>query len=106
MLILISNTLLYYSWNAEKGIKLLDRCWVSQANAKQRRGRAGRTQPGECYHLYTLDRFNNCSEYPTPEIQLTPLEHTIINLKVIINTYHIGRYLNECIVLCKMSNNC
>ncbi|XP_022175512.1 putative ATP-dependent RNA helicase DHX30 isoform X2 [Myzus persicae] len=70
------------SWNAEKGIKLLDRCWVSQANAKQRRGRAGRTQPGECYHLYTLDRFNNCSEYPTPEIQLTPLEHTIINLKI------------------------
>ncbi|KAL4119170.1 hypothetical protein QTP88_012015 [Uroleucon formosanum] len=70
------------SWNAEKGIKLLDRSWVSQANAKQRRGRAGRTQPGECYHLYTLDRFNNCSEYPTPEIQLTPLEHTIINLKI------------------------
>ncbi|XP_060842325.1 ATP-dependent RNA helicase DHX30-like [Rhopalosiphum padi] len=70
------------SWNAEKGIKLLDRCWVSQANAKQRRGRAGRTQPGECYHLYTLDRFNTFSEYPTPEIQLTPLEHTIITLKI------------------------
>lgn len=70
------------SWNAEKGIKLLDRCWVSQANAKQRRGRAGRTQPGECYHLYTLDRFNKCSKYPIPEIQLTPLEHIIINLKI------------------------
>lgn len=25
-----------------------------------------------------------CSEYPIPEIQLTPLEHTIINLKVIL----------------------
>lgn len=74
---------MFDSWDAEKGIKLLDRCWVSQANAKQRRGRAGRTQPGECYHLYTLDRFNSCSEYPIPEIQLTPLEHTILNLKVI-----------------------
>ncbi|XP_025196518.1 putative ATP-dependent RNA helicase DHX30 [Melanaphis sacchari] len=70
------------SWNAEKGIKLLDRCWVSQANAKQRRGRAGRTRPGECYHLYSLDRFKNFSEFPTPEIQLTPLEHTIITLKI------------------------
>lgn len=73
---------MFDSWDAEKGIKLLDRCWVSQANAKQRRGRAGRTQPGECYHLYSVDRFNSCSEYPTPEIQLTPLEHTILNLKV------------------------
>jgi len=62
----------------------LDRSWISQANAKQRRGRAGRTQPGECYHLYSLDRFNNFCEYPVPEIQLTPLEHVIINLKVII----------------------
>lgn len=66
---------------------MLDRCWVSQANAKQRRGRAGRTQPGECYHLYTLDRFNKCSKFPIPEIQLTPLEHIVINLKVVIYVY-------------------
>ncbi|XP_050541071.1 ATP-dependent RNA helicase DHX30-like [Daktulosphaira vitifoliae] len=70
------------SWSANKGIKYLDRSWVSQANAIQRRGRAGRTQPGECYHLFSLERFNQCSEYPIPEIQMTPLEHTVLNLKI------------------------
>ena len=27
---------------------------ISQASAKQRAGRAGRTQPGKCFRLYTL----------------------------------------------------
>ncbi|XP_050422024.1 ATP-dependent RNA helicase DHX30-like isoform X2 [Adelges cooleyi] len=70
------------SWSAEKGMKYLDRGWVSQANARQRRGRAGRTRPGECYHLYTSERYNKCTEYPVPEIHSTPLEHTILNLKI------------------------
>ena len=27
-------------------------CWISQAAAEQRKGRAGRTGPGHCYRLY------------------------------------------------------
>jgi ATP-dependent RNA helicase DHX36 len=30
--------------------------WVSQANARQRAGRAGRVRPGISYHLYTAKR--------------------------------------------------
>lgn len=31
--------------------------WISQANARQRRGRAGRVKPGNCFCLYTRHRF-------------------------------------------------
>lgn len=33
--------------------------WVSQANARQRRGRAGRVKPGNCFCLYTRHRFES-----------------------------------------------
>lgn len=32
---------------------------ISQASAKQRAGRAGRTGPGKWYRLYTLDAYKN-----------------------------------------------
>ena len=40
------------NFDVENNISTLKPEWVSLANAKQRRGRAGRVQPGICYHLY------------------------------------------------------
>ncbi|KIJ66187.1 hypothetical protein HYDPIDRAFT_86464 [Hydnomerulius pinastri MD-312] len=55
---------------------------ISQAQARQRSGRAGRTGPGKCYRLYTEAAYRN-EMLPTsiPDIQRTNLAHTILLLK-------------------------
>ena len=55
---------------------------ISQAQAKQRAGRAGRTGPGKCFRLYTEAAFQS-EMLPTsiPEIQRQNLSHTILLLK-------------------------
>jgi HrpA-like RNA helicase len=40
-------------YDAGRGIARLQETWVSTANSLQRRGRAGRVQPGECYRLFS-----------------------------------------------------
>ncbi|KAJ9112382.1 hypothetical protein QFC19_000803 [Naganishia cerealis] len=55
---------------------------ISQAQAKQRAGRAGRTGPGKCYRLYTEVAFRNeMLPTPVPEIQRQNLSSTILTLK-------------------------
>lgn len=55
---------------------------ISQAQANQRAGRAGRTGPGKCYRLYTENAYNTEMLPNTiPEIQRTNLSHTILMLK-------------------------
>ncbi|KAF5368482.1 hypothetical protein D9758_002163 [Tetrapyrgos nigripes] len=55
---------------------------ISQAQARQRSGRAGRTGPGKCYRLYTEAAFRN-EMLPSsiPDIQRTNLSTTILQLK-------------------------
>lgn len=55
---------------------------ISQAQANQRSGRAGRTGPGKCYRLYTEAAFHNEMLPNTiPEIQRQNLSATILMLK-------------------------
>jgi ATP-dependent RNA helicase DHX8/PRP22 len=55
---------------------------ISQASAKQRAGRAGRTGPGKCFRLYTEAAYQT-EMLPTsiPEIQRQNLSMTILMLK-------------------------
>lgn len=39
------------NFDVESNLSTLKPEWVSLANARQRRGRAGRVRPGICYHL-------------------------------------------------------
>lgn len=56
----------------------------SQASAKQRAGRAGRQQAGQCYRLYTKDHFSKkMLESTPPEILRTNLSSFILTLKAL-----------------------
>jgi len=66
------------------GMNTLDLFPVSQAQAKQRAGRAGRTQDGICIRLYTEAQFTQ-EMLPTavPEIQRCSIETVVLTLKSI-----------------------
>ncbi|GAA5862622.1 hypothetical protein JCM3774_001080 [Rhodotorula dairenensis] len=70
------------AFDPETGITRLVECWTSRAGCRQRRGRAGRTRPGICYKLFTHYTDENVmSAQPTPEIQRTPLEALLLQIK-------------------------
>ena len=69
-------------YNPKVGMDALQITPISQANANQRTGRAGRTGSGFCYRLYTEMAFRN-EMFPNtiPEIQRTNLANTVLLLK-------------------------
>ncbi|KAJ1154417.1 hypothetical protein NDU88_007169 [Pleurodeles waltl] len=67
-----------------KGMESLEDTWVSQANALQRKGRAGRVASGVCIHLFTSHHYNNqLLEQQIPEIQRVPLEQLCLRIKIL-----------------------
>ncbi|GMP40991.1 hypothetical protein CsSME_00011248 [Camellia sinensis var. sinensis] len=67
--------------------------WISQASARQRRGRAGRVQPGECYHLYPQCVYEAFAEYQLPELLRTPLNSLCLQIKS-LQVGSIGDFLS------------
>lgn len=53
---------------------------VSKASSNQRRGRAGRTQPGICYRLFSRKDFDSRPEYTTEEIYRTDLSEVVLRM--------------------------
>eukprot|EP00245_Coleochaete_scutata_P012959 TRINITY_DN5135_c0_g1_i2.p1 TRINITY_DN5135_c0_g1~~TRINITY_DN5135_c0_g1_i2.p1 ORF type:complete len:714 (-),score=149.27 TRINITY_DN5135_c0_g1_i2:252-2393(-) len=55
---------------------------ISKASAHQRAGRAGRTQPGKCFRLYTESSFQkDLQEQTYPEILRSNLANVVLQLK-------------------------
>lgn len=56
---------------------------ISRQSADQRRGRAGRTQNGECYRMYTLKDYQKMQEFNIPDCQKCNLDSEVLLLAAI-----------------------
>ena len=69
-------------YNPVYGIESLLICPISKASANQRKGRAGRTNAGKCFRLYTYQSYvHDLNDITVPEIQRCNLNHVVLLLK-------------------------
>ena len=67
-------------YDAQLGASRLETIRASLANADQRRGRAGRTEPGVCYRLWSEAQMRGLPQYPDPEILQADLGGLVLDL--------------------------
>jgi len=67
---------------------IVSKMHTSQAQIKQRIGRAGRTQPGVSYHLYSKDAYDKFKQYPEPNIRVTDITDFILSFIKYSKTIH------------------
>uniref|UniRef100_A0A8C4I221 RNA helicase n=1 Tax=Dicentrarchus labrax TaxID=13489 RepID=A0A8C4I221_DICLA len=63
-------------------VSCLDTVWISRSNVTQRKGRAGRCQPGHSYHLFPRKQLETMAHFAIPEILRTPLENLVMQAKI------------------------
>lgn len=69
------------NYNPQTGIKTLDCVRHSKSGCKQRAGRAGRTQPGSYWALYSKEDYNERLEHQLPEIKRSNLANVVLQMK-------------------------
>jgi ATP-dependent helicase HrpB len=67
-------------YEPDVGLTRLETVRVSRAAADQRRGRAGRTEPGVCYRLWDEPQTGSLEPYTRPEILSADLSSFVLNL--------------------------
>lgn len=66
-------------YNPETMSETLFAQFITEAQAKQRKGRCGRLFPGEWYPLYTKKQYESFNKFPISEILKSDLTETILN---------------------------
>ena len=67
-------------YEADVGLTRLETVRVSRASADQRRGRAGRTEPGVCYRLWDEPQTQSLAASGTPEMLAADLSSLVLDL--------------------------
>src|SRR4051812_7815317 len=67
-------------YEPDVGVTRLETVRVSRAGADQRRGRAGRTEPGVCYRLWDEPQTASLEAYARPEILAADLSSLLLDL--------------------------
>ncbi|GAA5121830.1 ATP-dependent RNA helicase HrpA [Luteolibacter yonseiensis] len=68
-------------WSPAKGVQRLQVEPVSQASARQRKGRCGRVRDGVCVRLYDEEELTERPEFTDPEIRRSSLAGVILRMK-------------------------
>ncbi|KAL6529829.1 hypothetical protein OROGR_015452 [Orobanche gracilis] len=83
------------NYDPYNNVSTLQSSWISKANAKQREGRAGRCQPGICYHLFSKIRAASLPDFQVPEIKRMPIEELCLQVKLIEPSCEIEVFLQK-----------
>ena len=67
-------------YDPQKNMNSLEIRPISKSSANQRKGRAGRTSPGECHCLYTMDEYASMRDDSVPEILRITLAFAVLKL--------------------------
>ncbi len=70
-------------YEPDTGLTRLETMRVSRASADQRRGRAGRTEPGICWRLWSEGQTAALQPYSTPEILEADLSQLVLDLAAV-----------------------
>ncbi|XP_053324031.1 ATP-dependent RNA helicase DHX30 [Spea bombifrons] len=76
-------------------VSCLETSWVSMSNVTQRRGRAGRCQPGSSYHLFSRQQHQAMPRFQEPEILRTPLENLVLQAKIHVPEMTAVEFLSQ-----------
>ncbi|XP_008451835.2 DExH-box ATP-dependent RNA helicase DExH6 isoform X3 [Cucumis melo] len=83
------------SYDPYSNVSTFQSSWISKASAKQREGRAGRCQPGICYHLYSKFRASSLPDFQVPEIKRMPIEELCLQVKLLDPNCKIEVFLQK-----------
>ncbi|GFR01942.1 ATP-dependent RNA helicase DEAH12, chloroplastic [Trichonephila clavata] len=67
-------------YDSIRNMSIMSVSFISQSSAEQRRGRAGRTQVGKCYRLYSKKNYESMNKISEPEILRVNLGQALLKL--------------------------